>query len=71
MSEGDEEIVRRTPARKAKEKKVKLESLGSDEDGDEDGMCDEKSDSETENEVSKAKEDYIDDGDSEGTASEA
>jgi hypothetical protein len=71
MSEGDDEIVRRTPARKAKEKKVKLESLGSDEDGDEDGMCDEKSDSETENGVSKAKEDYIDDVDSKGTASEA
>jgi hypothetical protein len=34
-------------------------------------MCDEKSDSETENEVSKAKEDYIDDGNSDGTASEA
>ena len=56
MSEGEEDVVRRLPSRKAKEKRIKLETPESDEEGGEDDQWAEE-ENEMEKGVAQGKED--------------
>ena len=62
MSDEGNEALGQSSAGKAKEKKIKFETLGNDEDGDQDGKQAEGG--EMENAGTQGDEDYVDDGNS-------